>query len=436
MNEAPAPAPSTSALLRGSVPALGVGIGSALTLVALSVLAAWLQQKIWHDLPAVWGDAQGSSWWTVAVLTVTGVLVGASVRWMPGHAGNDPAMSGLVAQPLPIRAVPGLALALVLGLAGGVSLGPENPIIAINVALAVWLLARPGSGTTAAGPVGLATAGTIGAMFGTPVAAVLVLTEALAERGQGAGRLLDRLFGPLVAAGAGALTMQLISAPTFSVDVPPYTDPRLWDIVGAVVVAACAALLAYLAVLSFGPLHRVFHRLRSPVVALGLAGLVLGVLGVIGGPLTLFKGLDEMKELADRADELGWLALLGIAVVKTAALVVAAGAGFRGGRIFPAVFIGVAVGLTASALVPGVPAAVGVAAGVLGAVLVVARSGWLALFMAVVVVGDIALLPLLCLAIAPVWLAVRGMPEMLLPAADDGRPEFAALGSGDRRHEA
>ncbi|GAA1708408.1 ion channel protein [Isoptericola hypogeus] len=436
MTETPAAPTTTRALLRGSVPALGVGVGSALTLVALSGLAAWLQQRIWHDLPASWGVPQDSPWWTVAVLTVTGVLVGAVVRWVPGHAGNDPATSGLVAPPLPAGTVPGLALALVLGLAGGVSLGPENPIIAINVALAVWLLARPGSGTAAAGPVGLATAGTIGAMFGTPVAAVLVLTEALAEHGRGEGRLFDRLFGPLVAAGAGALTMQLIGAPTFSVDVAPYGEPRLWDIVAAVVVATCAALLAYLAVLSFAPVHRAFHLLRSPVLALGLAGLVLGALGAIGGPLTLFKGLDEMKELAERADELGWLALLGIAAVKTVALVVASGAGFRGGRIFPAVFIGVAVGLAASGLVPAVPAAVAVAAGVLGAVLVVARSGWLALFMAVVTVGDIALLPVLCLAVAPVWLAVRAMPEMLLPAAGDDRPEFAALSGAGPKHPA
>src|SRR5690348_12847157 len=51
--------------------------------------------------------------------------------------------SELVAAPLPLRALPGLALALVLGLAGGVSLGPENPIVAFNVALAAWFLCRP-----------------------------------------------------------------------------------------------------------------------------------------------------------------------------------------------------------------------------------------------------------------------------------------------------
>jgi hypothetical protein len=51
-------------------------------------------------------------------------------------------------------------------------------------------------------------------------------------------------------------------------------------------------------VLAFTPVHTLFHRFRSPVLALAIGGIVLGLLGVLGGPLTLFKRLDEMKELA------------------------------------------------------------------------------------------------------------------------------------------
>ncbi|WP_244286336.1 hypothetical protein [Cellulosimicrobium cellulans] len=57
----------------------------------------------------------------------------------------------------------------------------------------------------------------------------------------------------------------------------------------------------------------------------------------------------------------------------------------------------------------------------------VARDGWLALFMAAVTVGDVHLLPVLCVAVVPLWLVVRSMPPLrvTVPA---GRPEFAALG--------
>ncbi len=413
--------------MRLVIPGLVVGVLSAVTLVGLSTLATWTQHLVWDRLPDSWGVTTTGSWWTVLVLTVTGLLVGAIVRWAPGHGGVDPATTDLVAAPLPLRALPGLAVALVLGLAGGVSLGPENPIIALNVALAAWLLCRPRVGVPQSGAAGLALAGTLGAMFATPVAAALALTETFADSGGDQEPLFDRLFAPLTAAGAGAITMTVVGAPTFSVDLPEYTSPGLGDVAAAVAVSLVSALVTLLAVLTLPLVHAAFHRIASPVVALGLGGLFLGLLGVIGGPLTLFKGLDEMKELADRADTYAWYTLALIALVKVVALVVAAGAGFRGGRIFPAVFVGVALGLAAHNLVPAIPPAVAVAGGVLGSMSVVARGGWLALFMASVTVGEVAILPVLCLAIVPLWLFVRTMPALRV-TVPKGVPEFAALG--------
>jgi H+/Cl- antiporter ClcA len=60
--------------------------------------------------------------------------------------------------------------------------------------------------------------------------------------------------------------------------------------------------------------------------------------------VTLFKGLDEMQQLAF-SQVFSVSDYLLFAVIKLAALVVAAACGFRGGRIFPAVFVGVALGL-------------------------------------------------------------------------------------------
>lgn len=87
--------------------------------------------------------------------------------------------------------------------------------------------------------------------------------------------------------------------------------------------------------------------------------------------------------------------------MKLAALVVAAACGFRGGRIFPAVFVGVALGLMLHEHVDAVPAAITVSCSILGLVLVVTRDAWLSLFMAAVVVPDTTLLPLLCIVMLP-----------------------------------
>ena len=366
-----------------------------------------------------WGVGPYSVLWMLVMLTATGVLVGLVVWKVPGHAGPDPATMGLNAPVLPPAVLPGLLLATALMLAGGPSLGPENPIIAANVALALWLgrrlLPRMPGGLWAA----LAEAATIGALFGTPVAAALVISEALAGR-QLKGLLWDNVFGPLVAAGAGALTTTLVAQPSFDLHLPAFGRPGWGDLLASLVIAPLAAALGLCAVYAFPYVHGVFGRLRHPMVALPVGGLVLGLLGALGGHLTLFKGLDEVAELAQHPDNWSAGEFVGMAVVKLAALLVASSCGFRGGRIFPGVFVGAALGLGAHALLPAVHPALGVAMGVLGMLLAVTRQGWVSLFTAAVLVASPAIIALLCFASLPAWLLVTGRPHMQLRT--DGTP--------------
>uniref|UniRef100_A0AAU2VTD3 Ion channel protein n=1 Tax=Streptomyces sp. NBC_00008 TaxID=2903610 RepID=A0AAU2VTD3_9ACTN len=401
------------------VPALAVGVASALVLLGVSLLADRLQDVLWETLPDALSIGRYSSLWMIVMLTAIGLVAGLVIRAVPGRAGPDPATMGLVDPPLPPGVVPGLLLVTVVALAGGVSLGPENPITAANIALAFWAGRRFAPGAPAELWVSLAAAGTIGALFGTPIAAALILTETLASR-PGTGALWDRLFGPLAAGAAGSLTMTLAAHPSFDLSLPDYTHTHWGDLLSAVVIASAGAVLGLAAVYAFPYAHRAFRALPHPVLALTLGGLLLGLLGALGGHLTLFKGLDEVKELA--ADPDGWSAgrFALMAVVKAAALLIAATCGFRGGRIFPAVFTGVALGLCAHALVGGVPVAVAVTCGVLGVLLAVTRQGWLSLFTAAVLASDMNLLPLLCVASLPAWLLVTGRPQMQL--REDGTP--------------
>ncbi|WP_328723711.1 ion channel protein [Streptomyces sp. NBC_00247] len=408
----PAPTPARR-LLTGLLPALVVGVVSALVLLGVSLLAERFQDVLWENLPDALGIGRYSSLWMIVMLTATGVAVGVVVHLAHGHAGSDPATTGLVGAPLGPGVVPGLLLVTVLALAGGVSLGPENPITETNIALAYWLGRRVAPDAPGELWTGLAAAGTIGALFGTPVAAALILSEFLASQ-PGPGALWDRLFGPLAAGTAGALTMTLAAHPSFDMSLPAYTRTDWGDLLSALVIASAGAVLGMAGVLATPWAHRAFKALRYPVLATAAGGLVLGLLGALGGHLTLFKGLDEARELTASPD--GWSAgeFAVMAVVKMAALVVAATCGFRGGRIFPAVFAGVALGLCAHALVDAVPPALAVACAVLGVVLAVTRQGWLSLFTAAVLVSDLAVLPVLCVAVLPAWLLVTGRPQMQL----------------------
>ncbi|EFE0633913.1 TPA: ion channel protein [Escherichia coli] len=394
-----------------SLPALAIGIASSLILIVVMKIASVLQNLLWQRLPGSLGIAQDSPLWIIGILTLTGIAVGLVIRFSQGHAGPDPASEPLIGAPVSPSALPGLIVALILGLAGGVSLGPEHPIMTVNIALAVAIGARLLPRVNRMEWTILASAGTIGALFGTPVAAALIFSQTL--NGSNEVPLWDRLFAPLMAAAAGALTTSLFFHPHFSLPIAHYGQMQMADIISGAIVAAIAIAAGMVAVWCLPRLHAMMHQIKNPVLMLGVGGFILGILGVIGGPVSLFKGLDEMQQMVmNQAFSTSDYFLL--AVIKLAALVIAAASGFRGGRIFPAVFVGVALGLMLHEHVPAVPAAITVSCAILGMVLVVTRDGWLSLFMAAVVVPDTNLLPLLCIVMLPAWLLLAGKPMMIV----------------------
>ncbi|CAM7895931.1 ion channel protein [Escherichia coli] len=403
--------PRARTMLLLSLPAAAIGIASSLILIVVMKIASVLQNLLWQRLPGTLGIAQDSPLWIIGVLTLTGIAVGLVIRFSQGHAGPDPACEPLIGAPVPPSALPGLIVALILGLAGGVSLGPEHPIMTVNIALAVAIGARLLPRVNRMEWTILASAGTIGALFGTPVAAALIFSQTL--NGSSEVPLWDRLFAPLMAAAAGALTTGLFFHPHFSLPIAHYGQMEMTDILSGAIVAAIAIAAGMVAVWCLPRLHAMMHQMKNPVLVLGIGGFILGILGVIGGPVSLFKGLDEMQQMvANQAFSTSDYFLL--AVIKLAALVVAAASGFRGGRIFPAVFVGVALGLMLHEHVPAVPAAITVSCAILGIVLVVTRDGWLSLFMAAVVVPNTTLLPLLCIVMLPAWLLLAGKPMMMV----------------------
>jgi len=404
--------PRARTMLLLALPALAIGVASSLVLLLVMKVASVLQSLLWQNLPYRMGFTPESPLWVVLMLTLTGIAVGLVIRYSTGHGGPDPASEPLIGAPVNVSALPGLVAALILGLAGGVSLGPEHPIMVLNIALAVALGGKIFPRVAPLDWTILASAGTIGALFGTPVAAALIFSQTLNASND--VPLWDKLFAPLMAAAAGALTTSVFFHPHFALPVAHYPQLHVVDILSGAVVCAIAIALGMVAVWCMPRLHQLMQRIKSPVLALGIGGFALGILGVIGGNITLFKGLDEMQQMAFSQTFTVTDYLL-FAVVKLAALVIAAASGFRGGRIFPAVFVGVALGLMLHEHVEAVPAAITVSCAILGIVLVVTRDAWLSLFMAAAVVPDTSLLPLLCIVMLPAWLLLAGKPIMIAP---------------------
>ncbi len=396
--------------------ALVIGVGCSLLLILISEAARLLERFWWSVLPMQFGVDPFGPTWIFTILTLTGLLVGLIVWKVPGHAGPDPATISLIDEPFHASVVPGLLLAAVLMLAGGVSLGPENPIMGANIALAVFLGRRFVPRTDQAVWKTLAIAGTVGALFGTPLAVALMLSEIPGNDPK--VPLWDRLVVPLIAAGAGALTTKALAGSVFSIVLPNYPGFQWVDLLSGSLIAAVAALIGLIAVYVYPWAHRLFARLGFQPLMIVIGGMLLGVLGMIGGEITLSKGLDQMRELTDRIGEDSFSGLVLIITVKLAAIVVAASCCFRGGRIFPSLFVGVAVGVAAHVLCPAIPAALAVAAGAVGMSLAITRQGWLSFFMAAILVPQFAIMSILCLCMIPAWVLTSGRPEMVVEKSE------------------
>jgi H+/Cl- antiporter ClcA len=167
-----------------------------------------------------------------------------------------------------------------------------------------------------------------------------------------------------------------------SVEARDYVTALLLGVVCVPIGLLLRALVGW----SYAAAQRIEARLPWWVAALAF-GAVLGGLYLAGGESVQFSGAEGTGILVSDAPDLGWLALAGILVCKLAVAAWSLGTGYRGGLVFPSVFVGVALGLTVGAI-SGDVTGPGLAVGAIGGILAQMTMPVLAVIML------LALLPL------------------------------------------
>jgi len=422
---------------------LGVPVSAAA--YGFLALVSYLQKELFTHLPHGLGFSTAPAWWPLPMLFVGGVLAGLAIRYLPGDGGVSPAGGfGVHAPPTPVK-LPGVILAALATLAFGVVLGPEMPLIALGGGLAVLATkaARrrpvPEQGVRVLGAAGSFAA--ISTLLGSPITGAFLLMEASGLGGPTLGLVL---LPGLLASGVGALIFvgldSLTGLGTFSLAIPslpPFSRPNLAEFGWAIVIGLAAALIAP----AIQWLGRVLHPYaeKRTMIVLPVAGVVIAVLAIIyteatGKPVSdvLFSGQNDMGTLIQHASAYSVGALLLLLLCKGLAYGVSLSS-FRGGPIFPALFIGTAGGIAMSHL-PGLPLVAAVAMGI-GAMSAAAMKLPLTsvLLASLLLLSDAAkVMPLVIMAVVVAYVAVARIGPRLAPhtQAASQQPSAQAARSG------
>jgi H+/Cl- antiporter ClcA len=352
-------------------------LGVPISAVAYGFLAlvSWLQGYLFDDLPGALFEGGSPAWWPVPWLTLCGLLVALTLTYLPGPGGHSPALGFQMGGGPPVdRHLPGVVLASLATLSLGAVLGPEAPLIAIGGGLAALTVRLVKKDVTPMAVTIMASAGSFAAistLLGSPLLGAFLIMEAAGI----AGATLSLVALPgLLASGIGALVFlgldDWTGLGTFSLaltTVPPAVDPTVGTLLWAIPVGLVGALLGWAVRwvgLSVRPL---VHRGRVPVTV-GL-GALIGVTAmayqlITGNGFTevLFSGQDALPNLvADAADySVATLVVLGLCKMAAYGLSLSA---FRGGPVFPAMFIGAVLGIAVSGL-PGLSLAPAIGMGI------------------------------------------------------------------------
>lgn len=398
-------------------------------------LVALLQEWMFTSLPRELGFAGTPAWWPLPLLALAGALVAATIIYLPGTAGHKPA-EGFKAggSPAPIE-IPGVFLAAVATLSLGVVLGPEAPLIALGGGLGTLAvhLAKKDAPPTAA--IVIAAAGSfaaISSLLGSPILGAFLLMEA---SGLG-GPMLGLILVPgLLAAGIGTLIFvgldSLTGYGTFSLSIPglpPFSHPTGamfgWAIVFGLVAAVLGTGIRLLG-LALQPVIERRMLALMPVVGLAVAGVAIGFDEATGKGASevLFSGQSALPGLVLRAS--GWAvgALVLLVVGKSIAYGLSLSS-FRGGPVFPSMFIGAAAGVAASHL-PGMSLVPGVAMGIGAMATVMLKLPMTATLLATLLLASdgIGVVPLVIVAVVVAYVAVAWLPDT---PADLGRTPATA----------
>ncbi len=300
--------------------------------------------------------------WAILVPAAGGLLIGWIARYIcpevRGH-GIPEAMQGVVTGqsriPLKVALLKPLSTAVSIGTGG--PFGAEGPIIATGGAVGS-LIGQAIPCSTAERKILLAAGAAAGmaAVFGTPLAAVLLALELLLFEFRGRS-----LIPVALAAGSAMAVRALFNEPFPMLPLASGEAPGPILSMASVAIGIAAGLAAVLLTYALHTIEHLYEKLPIPWLwwpALG--GLIVGMIGWID-PRTLGPGYENLRSLL--SGEMAVSAIAALALFKFLSWTLCLGSGTAGGTLAPVMTLGGVTGALAAHGLHAIPGFEGVPIG-------------------------------------------------------------------------
>ena len=433
MSESPgaaAPAKDPVAVIRSkayvSALVLAAALGIPISVVSYGFLAlvAEIQRLIFDDLPRSLIGGGAPAWWPVPWLALCGLLTGLVIRYLPGNGGHSPAFGFKTGSgPPTARELPAVFLAAATTLSLGAVLGPEAPLIAIGGGLGALTVHLARKDAPPMALTIMASAGSFAAistLLGSPLLGAFLIMEAA---GVGGITLSLVALPGLLASGIGALVFIGLDGwtglGTFSLSLtglPPEVTPTVGSLAWALAMGVGAALLGWLIRLVGFSLRPVVHVNRVLVttvlgVAIGVTAMAYDMVSGKSFTEVLFSGQDGLPALVKNAADYGVGVLVLLIVCKSLVYGLSLSA-FRGGPVFPSIYIGAAIGIAVSGL-PGLALAPAIGMGIGAMCAAMLRLPLTSTLLAVLLLGadGLSVTPEVVVAVAVSFVVTMALPE-------------------------
>jgi H+/Cl- antiporter ClcA len=353
---------SGSHLLRVLLLAGMIGAITSLLTITYLFIAGW--GETFFESP--FEETELSMFWPLILLTIGGLVMGVLIKLAGEHIDLGSTQREFTEKKgrLNYRHLPSIVSQCIISLWSGASVGPEGGLADLGGGTATLLAEKLKIKTSSVIFVTYCgVAGCFGSFFGSPLIGAFVAMEYLFIQGI---PYVELLVPGLVSATVGYLLYYHVFNITVSgiLVFPDYASPLFIDLVWALLIGVIGGFFAVYYQWLFAKLRKhLFNRFKNAPIKRGLiGGLTVGLIGSFV-PLLLYSGQNEIISIIFGSSAFSFGFLLLLMVGKSVVTAISFNTIFKGGPVFPYLFMGGTMGLAIAQVLPFIPQGVAVTAG-------------------------------------------------------------------------